>query len=187
MQALQQNIVLTVARYLDNEELFLPEPSIRIAISCDLTAAEIETCVEAIRTASENVMRGQSNNVAKILTWFCCWFGKIIIIGQGWGCSQEIFSCGSSHKLAWDGLFNKPYWVIFLPNHDCYVLLLLINKYFTSNLSLYAVQFFSLQFSNNDNLTEKARAKEAVKNDKMYHIKCLQPFWLCSHLSTIIE
>lgn len=68
MQALQQNIVLTVARYLDNEELFLPEPSIRIAISCDLTAAEIETCVEAIRTASENVMRGQSNNVAKILT-----------------------------------------------------------------------------------------------------------------------
>lgn len=53
--ALKNGVALTVARYLKNEEKFLPPPSIRVTLNIQLTTEEIKHGAKVIREASESV------------------------------------------------------------------------------------------------------------------------------------
>jgi serine palmitoyltransferase len=55
--ALENGLAITVARYLDNEERVLPEPSIRLAVNVDLSESEIDTAVRTLTTAVERAFR----------------------------------------------------------------------------------------------------------------------------------
>ncbi|XP_071954415.1 serine palmitoyltransferase 1-like isoform X2 [Antedon mediterranea] len=55
-KALDHGAVLTVARYLNDEEYNPPEPSIRVAINCTLTEEMLTTCVDAIKNAVQEVL-----------------------------------------------------------------------------------------------------------------------------------
>lgn len=53
--ALKNGVALTVARYLKNEEKFLPPPSIRVTLNIQLTTEEIKHGGKVIREAAESV------------------------------------------------------------------------------------------------------------------------------------
>jgi serine palmitoyltransferase len=57
LKALENGLAITVARYLDNEERVLPEPSIRLAVNVDLSESEIDTAVRTLTTAVERAFR----------------------------------------------------------------------------------------------------------------------------------
>ncbi len=50
-------MALTVARYLEEEELFLPEPSIRVTVNVALTDDEITRACGVIRDCAANAMK----------------------------------------------------------------------------------------------------------------------------------
>ncbi|XP_064625474.1 serine palmitoyltransferase 1-like [Lineus longissimus] len=51
----ESSVILTVARYLDQEELFLPPPSVRLAVNCDLSDSEVGKVVEGLKRACHEV------------------------------------------------------------------------------------------------------------------------------------
>lgn len=53
--ALRNGVALTVARYLKNDEKFLPPPSIRVTLNVQLTTEEIKQGAQVIRLAAETV------------------------------------------------------------------------------------------------------------------------------------
>ncbi|XP_051539270.1 serine palmitoyltransferase 1-like isoform X2 [Myxocyprinus asiaticus] len=54
---LDRRIALTLARYLDKEERFLPPPSIRVVVTVEQTQVDIEKAAECIREAALNVLK----------------------------------------------------------------------------------------------------------------------------------
>jgi len=55
--AFQEGVIVTQARYLTAEELFLPAPSIRLAISCEFTEPELDRCAAVLHQAMRSVIR----------------------------------------------------------------------------------------------------------------------------------
>ncbi|XP_071509809.1 serine palmitoyltransferase 1-like [Diadema antillarum] len=56
-RALDEGVVLTVARYLEEEEAFLPPPSIRVAVNVTLTDDQLTKVTSVIRTQAAMVLR----------------------------------------------------------------------------------------------------------------------------------
>ncbi|KAA0703683.1 Serine palmitoyltransferase 1 [Triplophysa tibetana] len=54
---MERNIALTLARYLDKEERFLPPSSIRVVVTVEQTKEEIENAAKCIREAALNVLK----------------------------------------------------------------------------------------------------------------------------------
>ncbi|KAJ2799998.1 serine palmitoyltransferase component, partial [Coemansia helicoidea] len=54
-EAQKDGILLTPATYVDEHERILPNPSIRICVSCTHTRKEIEKCAHAIKSAVSRV------------------------------------------------------------------------------------------------------------------------------------
>ncbi|XP_074640984.1 serine palmitoyltransferase 1-like [Tubulanus polymorphus] len=52
-KARDDGIALTIARYLEKDEIFLPPPSIRIAVNCDITDAEIKQASSVLQKLCE--------------------------------------------------------------------------------------------------------------------------------------
>uniref|UniRef100_A0A8C1H329 Serine palmitoyltransferase 1 n=1 Tax=Cyprinus carpio carpio TaxID=630221 RepID=A0A8C1H329_CYPCA len=55
--SLDRQIALTLARYLDKEERFLPPPSIRVVVTVEQTQEEIERAAQCIRQAAEKILK----------------------------------------------------------------------------------------------------------------------------------
>ncbi|XP_052464561.1 serine palmitoyltransferase 1 isoform X1 [Carassius gibelio] len=55
--SLDRQIALTLARYLDKEERFLPPPSIRVVVTVEQTQEEIQTAAQCIREAALNILK----------------------------------------------------------------------------------------------------------------------------------
>ncbi|ELU18888.1 hypothetical protein CAPTEDRAFT_226782 [Capitella teleta] len=51
-----QGIALTCPAFLDDEELFVPPPSIRVAVNCDLTKEEIDEAIRIIQNVVRDVL-----------------------------------------------------------------------------------------------------------------------------------
>ncbi|XP_011660643.1 serine palmitoyltransferase 1 [Strongylocentrotus purpuratus] len=60
VRALDEGVVLTVARYLEEEEAFLPPPSIRIAVNVTLTEDQLTKITSVIRILAAAVLREKS-------------------------------------------------------------------------------------------------------------------------------
>ena len=56
LQAKEAGVAIIVARYLDNEEHKVPPPSIRIAVSSELTKSEIDNSIKTIALACNEVL-----------------------------------------------------------------------------------------------------------------------------------
>ncbi|KAL5021129.1 hypothetical protein ScPMuIL_000284 [Solemya velum] len=54
-------VAMTLARYLEKEEHCLPQPSIRIAVSCKLTDTEIKNVIECTKKACQTVLNENSS------------------------------------------------------------------------------------------------------------------------------
>jgi serine palmitoyltransferase len=55
-KAYQHDVAFTVARYLEKDEAFLPEPSIRVTINVALTEEEIRKAAAVLRKACQEVL-----------------------------------------------------------------------------------------------------------------------------------
>uniref|UniRef100_A0A673IPX9 Serine palmitoyltransferase 1 n=1 Tax=Sinocyclocheilus rhinocerous TaxID=307959 RepID=A0A673IPX9_9TELE len=55
--SLERRIALTLARYLDKEERFLPPPSIRVVVTVEQTQEEIEKAAQCIREAAVKILK----------------------------------------------------------------------------------------------------------------------------------
>ncbi|XP_016097361.1 serine palmitoyltransferase 1-like [Sinocyclocheilus grahami] len=55
--SLERQIALTLARYLDKEERFLPPPSIRVVVTVEQTQEEIEKAAQCIREAAVKILK----------------------------------------------------------------------------------------------------------------------------------
>ncbi|NP_001018307.1 serine palmitoyltransferase 1 [Danio rerio] len=55
--SLDRQVALTLARYLDKEERFLPPPSIRVVVTVEQTQEEIEKAAQCIREAALHVLK----------------------------------------------------------------------------------------------------------------------------------
>ncbi|XP_026128971.1 serine palmitoyltransferase 1 [Carassius auratus] len=55
--SLDRQIALTLARYLDKEERFLPPPSIRVVVTVEQTQDEIQTAAQCIREAALKILK----------------------------------------------------------------------------------------------------------------------------------
>ncbi|TRY71378.1 hypothetical protein DNTS_033207, partial [Danionella cerebrum] len=54
---LDREVALTLARYLDKEERFLPPPSIRVVVTVEQTQEEIEKAAQCIQEAAKHVLK----------------------------------------------------------------------------------------------------------------------------------
>ncbi|XP_050402480.1 serine palmitoyltransferase 1 [Patella vulgata] len=54
-RAIENNVACTVARYLEKEEKFLPPPSIRIAVNCQLESTELDTVISVLTKSFNEV------------------------------------------------------------------------------------------------------------------------------------
>uniref|UniRef100_A0A671P154 Serine palmitoyltransferase 1 n=1 Tax=Sinocyclocheilus anshuiensis TaxID=1608454 RepID=A0A671P154_9TELE len=55
--SLERQIALTLARYLDKDERFLPPPSIRVVVTVEQTQEEIEKAAQCIREAAVKILK----------------------------------------------------------------------------------------------------------------------------------
>uniref|UniRef100_A0A8C2B9D2 Serine palmitoyltransferase 1 n=2 Tax=Cyprinus carpio TaxID=7962 RepID=A0A8C2B9D2_CYPCA len=55
--SLDRQIALTLARYLDKEERFLPPPSIRVVVTVEQTQEEVERAAQCIREAAVKILK----------------------------------------------------------------------------------------------------------------------------------
>ncbi|CAM4730794.1 hypothetical protein PO909_022181 [Leuciscus waleckii] len=55
--SLDRRVALTLARYLDKEERFLPPPSIRVVVTVEQTQEEIQNAAKCIREAAVNLLK----------------------------------------------------------------------------------------------------------------------------------
>lgn len=54
--AMEKDVAIVVARYLDKEEYILPPPSIRISVNCRLTENEVNRVVDVITNACKSII-----------------------------------------------------------------------------------------------------------------------------------
>ncbi|KAK7100678.1 serine palmitoyltransferase 1-like [Littorina saxatilis] len=59
-KAISQGVAITPARYLDNEEHLLPQPSIRLSVSSQLSEEEIDKSMDIIKAVFRSVLSGNT-------------------------------------------------------------------------------------------------------------------------------
>ncbi|PVD22741.1 hypothetical protein C0Q70_15997 [Pomacea canaliculata] len=59
--SISQGVAITVARYLENEEHLLPQPSIRLSVSAHLTAEDIDKSLAIIKSAFRAVLNNTTS------------------------------------------------------------------------------------------------------------------------------
>lgn len=54
---MERGVAVTLARYLEKEERFLPPPSIRVVVTVQQSEEDIHTAVSCIREAASSVLK----------------------------------------------------------------------------------------------------------------------------------